>query len=148
MEKSHVVEHLREVIRNKQGGLQAMMKDLQEAAANDTKSSMGDKYETSREMSKQEIQKLGAQLRILQEQESLLERVARRTSSSSVGQGNLVETSTGFFFLGIPLGKIEVDGTGIFCLSLESPMGQALRGTTEGQEVSFRGKVIRILNIL
>lgn len=147
MQKSEVIQTITEVIQDKRESLEAMIADLQESASQDTKSSMGDKYETSREMTKQEIIKLQAQLALISEQEVQLERMKTRAKRTSAGPGSLIETEQGIFFLGLALGKVETGGITVFCLSTASPFGKVLSGVETGDQISFRNKNIRVLNI-
>ena len=121
---------------------------LDEASANETKSSAGDKYETAREMF---AQARGLQRRILEEAEAGCAWVERQRSGEArtkCGPGALVETSEGWLLLGPVPVRVDVNGTEVQGTSTQSPLGQALKGTRAGDDVPFRGKTIRVLRIL
>lgn len=147
MKKQAVLDLLSEQLRLKKARLENMILDLQQSAAEDSKSSMGDKYETSREMTRQEIVKVESRLSIVQQQEIVLQKVAAQHNTEQVRVGNLIETNEGFFFLGIPVGALKIKAQPVFCLSSESPLGKVLIGKTEGEAFVFRGKRFQILEI-
>lgn len=148
MNKDVLLAHIRAVLGEKQQQLQAMLDDLNDGIANDTKSSAGDKYETARSMSQQEIDKVSVQLAEVGRQLALLPALENNTLSGTVVQsGSLVGTDSGLFFIGIPAGQIVVNGVTVFCLSAAAPIAQKLLGLTAGDELEVNGKSYRILEI-
>lgn len=121
---------------------------LDEAAAAETKSSAGDKYETAREMI--------AQSRTLQEkgraeaQAGLdwIERIAQVEPDGIVHAGSLVHSDLGWHLVGALTTAVTVDGTGIQGITLSSPLGQALKGKSKELVLEWRGRAVRILEIL
>src|SRR5690625_5811722 len=77
------------------------------ASNNETKSSMGDKYETSREMLQQEIMRLQQQLANVQQQKAVLDQM-RDTPRKNIGFGSVVKTSVGNFVVAISIGRFNV----------------------------------------
>jgi hypothetical protein len=75
------------------------------ASNNDTKSSMGDKYETSREMLQQEINNLQIQLNEHLKSQKILKNI-NPNPHKVVSLGSWVETDKGKFFIAISLGEI------------------------------------------
>lgn len=127
--------------------LEAELKTLAESAATDTKSSMGDKYETSREMMNLEKAKFSAQLEDAQKMKSVLNSLDVDSVSQKVGIGSLVKSSTCLFFLSVSLGKIVVNGKEVFVISPASPIGQNLMGMQVNNSIEFAGKVERLIAI-
>jgi transcription elongation GreA/GreB family factor len=118
---------------------------LDEAAANETKSSAGDKYETAREMFSQARD---LQRRIREEAEAGLAWIERQRAEASrvaCGPGALVETSEGWLLLGPVPVKIEVDGVAVQGVSAQSPLGQALKGARAGETRIFRERALVVL---
>jgi transcription elongation GreA/GreB family factor len=107
--------------------------EAQQAASEDTKSSAGDKFETSREMMKQEINKLNAQLSQAVKMQQQLGQVNPEASKETVGFGSLVQTNEGLYYFSVSLGKVEVAGQSCFALSMASPLGKALAGKKAGE---------------
>jgi hypothetical protein len=148
MTKDVLLARIREILGEKQQQLQAMLDDLNDGIANDTKSSAGDKYETARSMSQQEIDKVSVQLQEVVRQLALLPGLENSGSSGAVVRnGSLVETDSGVFFIGIPAGQIVADGKTFFCVSAAAPMAQKLIGLEPGQELELNGKRFRVVSV-
>lgn len=97
------------------------------ASSNDTKSSMGDKYETGREMLQQEINNLQRQLNETLNQQSIIQKI-NAEPSSKVQNGALVKTNKGLFYIAASLGEIVSEGQKIMIVSVESPLVKAMFG--------------------
>jgi len=97
------------------------------ASSNDTKSSMGDKYETGREMLQQEINNIQRQLNESLNQNAFLQKLSTE-SCSKVQNGALVETDKGLFFVSASVGEIVFENTKIMTISNESPLAKAMFG--------------------
>jgi transcription elongation GreA/GreB family factor len=100
------------------------------ASNNDTKSSMGDKYETGREMLQQEINNLTRQLNETLNQQALLQKITSE-ASLKVQNGALVKTDKGLFYVSVSLGEIILDNQKIMTVSIESPLIKAMLGKQE-----------------
>ncbi|WP_116124337.1 3-oxoacyl-ACP synthase [Lewinella sp. IMCC34183] len=107
--------------------------------ANETKSSVGDKYETGRAMLQREEAQARQQLAQALEQQRELTAIRRLPASDRVARGSLVVTDRGSYYLAKGLGKVTVAGAVYYCVSLQSPVGQALLGRGVGEEVLFGG---------
>lgn len=120
---------------------------LELAAAQETKSSAGDKYETAREMI---AQARSMQASALREAEAGMEWLVRQDSSRSfpaVALGALFRTGDGWFLAcPVPV-RIDVDGQSVQGLSLQGPLGQAVKGARVGEAREFRGKRISVLAV-
>lgn len=138
--KSSVLQTCLDLIDNKIAELTSGIRDAMDSANDDTKSSAGDKFETSREMMTQEIKKLGTQLELANSQKLLLQKLASVKTPGQVANGSLIQTNHGWFFLGVPIGKVIVDDVGVFCLSFASPLGHILVGKKVGEPFAFRDK--------
>ena len=147
MTKEQILSSARELLERKHSELIAMMEDLSDGLANETKSSAGDKYETSRAMSQQEIDKVSVQLQENKRQIALLPLLESQKASGRIASGSLVRTTTGLFFIGIPLGQIELSGTTIFCISPTSPLAQKLLGMEAGSAYELNGKSESIIEV-
>lgn len=120
---------------------------LNEAAAAETKSSAGDKYETAREMI--------AQSRSLQEkgrseaQAGLdwIERIQAVEPTGTIHAGTLVRSDLGWHLVGALTSAVLVDGMSIQGITLSSPLGIAIKGKAAGQAVDWRGRSVKILEI-
>lgn len=102
------------------------------ASNNDTKSSMGDKYETGREMLQQEINNLQVQLNEVLKQQSILQKLQPK-NSEKVESGALVQTEKGLFFISISAGEIMFENQKVMSVSADSPLAKAMFGKGKGE---------------
>jgi len=115
-----------------------------ESRDSDTKSSAGDKFETGREMMQREMDKISATLDQYKNQVNLLSKINLHRNYPVVDLGGLIATDQGIYYLSIGLGKIEINSEIIYAISLDSPIGQLLKGKRAGDTVEFRGKTLKI----
>lgn len=121
-----------QVINDKITGLQKILTDLKESGANETKSTAGDKHETALAMLQIEQANVRGQLKEVQQQQAVLEKVNPELSPAIIVPGSLVKTNNGYFFLSIAGGKAVVDGHMVMALSPQSPLGQQLLQANKG----------------
>lgn len=120
---------------------------IEESKNNDTKSSMGDKYETSREMAQAEWNKLMERKGQIQHQIHQLQQIDPNGEHSSIGQGSIVTTQNHYLFVGIPLGKFYFNNKEWMGISLHSPIGKALEGKKIGDNFTLNNQVTQILSV-
>lgn len=120
------------------------LNQLQESKEGDTKSSAGDKFETSREMLQQEEDKIRRMLLQGYKMKQDLDKLNPDASSHSIGAGSLVRSNRGTFYMSIGLGKLPTTEEQIFCISMGSPIGLLFRGQTAGNDISFNGNTFSI----
>ena len=123
-------------------------RSAQESAASDTKSSMGDKHETSRELLQQEREMNGRRMAETLRQKEEIERILPHTRFNQIQTGALAETSLGWFFFSTALGFVTLENTKVAVVSMASPIGQALKGKQVGESISFQGKPILIKQLI
>lgn len=122
------------------------MKQLNDAIANETKSSAGDKFETSREMMNQEKSKIADQLQKQNLFKTQLNAI-RQQALNVVEFGAFVCTNHTNFFITAALGKIEMKDITFFAISVEAPLFKAMQGKKVGEEFAFRNNVYQIKSI-
>ena len=109
---------------------------LQEALTSEAKSTAGDKHETGRAMIHQEMRQVND---TLQRSQSALQELKRMQKASVapafVASGVLAETSGPWVLMGLPLGKLDLDGTVVLGVSSEAPLAKAWFGAKPGDEV-------------
>ena len=118
-----------------------------EASQDDTKSSAGDKYETTREMMQQEVSRNEAQLYEAGKLKHVLSQISANITSEVVQNGSLVITNYGNFFIAISAGQIEADGLSYYAVSAASPIGKKLAGLKKGDQFAFTNKEYEILEV-
>lgn len=106
------------------------------ASNNDTKSSMGDKYETGREMLQQEINNLQRQLNEVLNQQGALQKITSEPSEK-VQNGALVKTNRGLFYVSASMGEIIFENQKIMTVSSESPLVKAMFGKKMGDSFTI-----------
>jgi len=146
--KALLHQQLQDEIQERINSLQTTIASLQESRNKETKSSVGDKYETGRAMMQQEIFRKEEQLQQALELRLTLRTIKPSEKYTTARQGSLVETSQGSYFLSVGLGKIKIEGRTYFAISVKSPIGAALLGKQQGDYIEFRGKRISIDQIL
>jgi hypothetical protein len=119
--------------------LNSMINDAVSSRDSDTKSSVGDKHETSRAKIQIEIDQLCKQLKLTEDQFLSIKSINLRGNTDVIDRGSLVRTNIGYFFLSVGYGKLVVNNIDFFILSLASPLGQLLRGKKTGDQLIFRG---------
>ena len=143
--KSELLEIIHQKISEKIQKLEQLIAETR-ASNNDTKSSMGDKYETSREMLQQEINHLQIQLNEHLKSQQILKNI-NPNPHKIVTLGSLVETEKGKFFIAVSLGEITFSQEKIFVISAESPLAKAMNGKKTGESFVVNNLQQTIKNI-
>lgn len=145
MNKSEILQIIRDKLSEKITALERMIAETR-ASNNETKSSMGDKYETTREMVQQEINNLQVQLNEnINARNSL--KMINTNYHQKIGLGSLVETDKGFFYVAVSMGGITIEQQRIFAVSPESPLGKMLMGLRQGDHFLINGLDQKIVNV-
>lgn len=137
--KQKVHLHCIALLNEKIQTLQQTLKALTESAANETKSTAGDKHETALAMLQLEQEKVSRQLKTVLDQKVILEAIDPSLKSIRIVSGSLVKTDKGFLFLSVALGKIMVDDTTVIALSPQSPLGKKLMGLKRKDYTDIKG---------
>lgn len=147
MSKAKILEIILSKCTDRVGTLQKAVDNAQNAANEESKSSAGDKYETGRAMAQNDRDLYARQLIEAQNDLHILEQIKIEQKFAQAQVGALVKTSIGIFFLSISAGIIELEGIKYMSTSMDSPIGQILKGKAKGEIVNFRGKAIELLDI-
>lgn len=118
-----------------------------EAATDDTKSSAGDKFETTREMMQQELNRHRQLLADAQHMAKALADLDIRIHTGPIKRGSLIDTNHGMFFIAISAGELQIAGTTYRAISPASPVGQCFIGLEAGEEFAFNGTDYRIKSV-
>lgn len=133
--KEKILTECFHVLNEKIKLLQNDLNDLRDSAANETKSTAGDKHETALAMLQIEQENKNRQLRELLSQKLILEQINLAIQPTIVAQGSLIKTNKGYLFISIALGKIKIENITIITLSIESPLGKKLKGSKTNNTV-------------
>ncbi|RYG14905.1 MAG: 3-oxoacyl-ACP synthase [Chitinophagaceae bacterium] len=116
------------------------LQQAREASNDDTKSSAGDKYETSREMMQQDIDRNKRLLIDAEENQKVLNAINETQLSEEARNGSLVLTDQGNFYLSISAGQLHHENKTYFAISAVSPIGKLLLGKQKGDKFDFNGR--------
>ncbi len=119
------------------------------AAGNEeTKSSVGDKYETGRAMMQMEQEKCRTQLIKAVHLKNELLQINRDKKYGRIEKGALVITDAGHYFISTSIGKVIVENKTYYAISADAPLAKALIGNKINDVVLFKNRKYNILNIL
>ena len=143
--KEELIELIKQKVSEKIQKLESLIAETR-ASNNDTKSSMGDKYETSREMLQQQINGLQVQLNQQIKDRQLLLSIPIQLHKA-IGMGSFVFTDKGKFFISISLGELFFNDEKIFVISKESPLAQLMLGKRKGETFEINNLIQTIKEI-
>ncbi len=146
--KEKIIKTIENIVNERINVAKNAMDASQEAANSEGKNSAGDKYETSRAMGQIDRDMYAKQLVNAQKDKAILEKIDLAKPSISAGFGTLLESTAGYFFISISVGKIEIEGVQVIAVSQNSPIGGILMGKKVGDIFIFLGKEEKILNII
>lgn len=124
------------------------MNSAEESRNNETKSSVGDKYETGRAMMHLEKQKNEIQFNKALTLKKELNQIDIKQDHKRAGVGSLVITNQGIYFISIGVGKVEVEGEVFYCISIAAPVGKLLHDRSIGESFRFQDRLYCIENII
>ncbi len=127
--------------------LEDEMEALKRSAESDTKSSMGDKYETGREMINLEKGKIVEQLNEAVRMRQALLSIDSDKGFDAGALGAMITTAQATYFMATSIGKVSLGDQDFFVISPLSPIGQQLLDKKVGDQINFAGKQIALLNI-
>lgn len=137
-----------EVVQQRVDNAKQGLKLAEESAEGETKSSAGDKYETSREMMQQEQDRAMAQLNEANKLLVALQTISITFQADQVQPGSVVTTNNGSFYLAVSAGTITFDGASYFAVSPASPIGIKLTGRKKGESFDMNGKAYTITQVI
>jgi propanediol dehydratase small subunit len=146
--KKELLDNCKKFAANKLKTVEDAIADLKLSAYNETKSSVGDKYETGRAMIQNEIEKNAAQLKVWQNQLLELERLNPEYSPSKAEFGAIVYCSTANYFIAEACGKYIIEDKMYITVSKNSPVYLAMAGCLKGENFDFNTQKIKILEII
>lgn len=123
-----ILEACNLALKKRRKEIEMDMANLIESLNAETKSSAGDKHETSRARLHLEQERLAKLLYEFHNSELELEKIARLKIQTIVSKGSVVYTDRCVFFLAFAFGKIEVGQQVIQVISVGSPLGVKMLG--------------------
>ncbi len=112
--------------------------DIVTGSANEeTKSSAGNKYETTREMIEQEIEKHSSAMAEAVKQKQLLQQVGTVNRHEKIQPGSVVITDKNNFYIAISAGALMVEEKRYLAISPSSPIGIQMIDKHTGDTFAF-----------
>lgn len=149
--KQQLIDHLIALLDDRMDVAGKAMEAAQESANDQSKSSAGDKYETSRSMGQLDRNMHARQYEQARQERTVLERLQAANEPGTlerVALGSLVKTTAGFFFIAVSAGIITLEGETIIAISAATPIGKSLIGKEVKETFLFKGKNRKIEEIL
>lgn len=147
-DKAAVLNLVRVTITESAQAAKKAMDQAQESANSESKSSMGDKYETGRAMAQLDRDLYARRYDQIIRELEVLERIGDSAVASPVAKlGSLVKTTVGWVLLAVSLGVLEVEGQKVLVVSGQSPLGKLVVGKRVGDRFVFQGKEQRVESI-
>jgi len=144
--KKEIISTLETILLERLAELERYAIDLKSSLESESKSTAGDKHDTSRAMVHLEQEKIQHQFHDLSLQLNQLHQISEYKTRGTIAFGSLVITETDIFLLGIGLGKQLIEGKVVYCVGTESPIGKILLGKKVGDEILFNGEIQKIVS--
>jgi len=146
--KIAIVEKLNELLEEQKVLLETTIAEAKKARDQETKSSVGDKFETGRARLQAEIDRYNIQLNKTKQLKNELLQIDLTKTHTKVTAGSLLVTSKGNYFISIGFGKIEVYENNYYVISLVSPVGKLFNHKTVGSVVQHLQHTYEILALI
>ena len=144
--KEELIESCREFIYQRLMVSEKALSNINDSKHSETKSSVGDKYETGRAMLHFEEDKHHKQLAEAKKVKMILDILDPEKVYERIAFGTVVYTDNGNYFISISAGRLIVDNVKYFAISSKTPLAQSLVGKTANDQVTFNEKPIKILS--
>ena len=145
IDKALIIAKLNDLVNEKLHQIETLIQDKRNSNT-DTKSSMGDKYETSREMLNQEINQLLLQQKNILDQQNQIQKL-KPELHSTIEFGSVVYTSFINVIIAASLGEISINDEKFFCISTDTPLAKAISGSTKGDKFTVNNQEHQILEV-
>ena len=127
--------------------IQQLIDELKAGAENDSKSSAGDKHETSRAMMQLEQEKLMKQLQLMLQYKDFLMRINVDERNQIVKMGSVVSTDNEIFYISVALGNIAFQQRHIIVLAPTATIAKCMKGWKIGDALVYNHLNYTIRNI-
>lgn len=135
--RADFLSHLEKIIDKKVLASRRYVVSIERSIHSESKSTAGDKHDTSRELMQQERNKAAQNLNNQLAMQKTLIQLKLIHYNAAVGFGSLIETQDHVIFIGLAIGKINYLNQEIVCISPLSPLARVLEGMKVGEVCSF-----------
>lgn len=146
--KQKIYSHCADLVDQLISQTKLAISSAQESANNESKSTAGDKHDTSRSMMQLEVEQLSKQLSNNFKLQEELKKIDTLNKCERITQGALINTTAGKFFISTSIGKCIIENGIIFCISISSPLYQELKGKKKSDSFKLAGKTEKILEVI
>ncbi len=136
--KTRIKEVCVSVINERISFLIEAIQQAQDSANSESKSSMGDKYETTRAMGQLDADMNAKQLKEAQNELNALKLIHTDVLYTNVMPGSVVMFENTIFFIACGLGAIKFDNTEVITLSVKSPLYLQIKQKAIGDKFLFK----------
>ena len=119
----------------------------QEAVKNEEKSSMGDKYETSRAMGHIDSDRASLQILEAKKQQAALQVLDADVLHDTVQNGSIIITDTILYFIAVAIGSRSFENHTVHIISPRAPVALKLMGLHAGDAIEFNSKPITLKKV-
>ncbi|MFT6868052.1 MAG: hypothetical protein ACJA08_002901 [Cyclobacteriaceae bacterium] len=144
-EKILLLEECKSIIQKRIETAQRELESYTAQSNEETKSSAGDKYETTRAMIHLEKEKIATQQNESWKLLKVLDLVKAKPDQS--GLGKLIVTDQGKFFIAVSLGQVQLDKHSYFVISPVAPLGKLLTTVKVNDSIQYNRRDYKILEI-
>ena len=137
MNKTALITHIKSMLEERMMVAWNAMEAAQASANDQGKSSMGDKYETSRSMGQLDRNMHARQYEQVRQERLILEKIHENEIAVRAAVGSLLETTAGWFFIAVSLGAVKIEEETVIAVSSSSPVGASLLGKSPGDKLEF-----------
>jgi hypothetical protein len=140
MNKQGLILYVKGLLEEKMQVAWEAMEAAQESANDQGRSSMGDKYETSRSMGQLDRNMHAKQYEQFRIERTVLERIGNSAAPERGAVGSLIHTTAGWFFISVSLGLLKFEDETVIAVSSSSPVGLSLLGKNKNDKFRFQNK--------
>lgn len=144
MDKPALLAHIKSLLDERMMTAWNAMEAAQDSANDQGKSTVGDKYETSRSMGQLDRNMHARQYEQARQERLILEKINEAENPARSAVGTLLETSAGLFLIAVSLGPVVWEEEKIMVVSSSSPVGASLLGKKAGDSFLFMQKQHKI----
>lgn len=146
--KEQLHAHCINLVRKNIEDITTAIADRREAMHSETKSSMGDKYETTREMLQQDINMNMQRLSKAKAELTVLNGIEAGKKPATAGTGSMVITDNAIYYIAVSLGAVQMGDKKYYVVSADAPVALQLRGMQAGDSININGKEVMIQRVV
>ena len=135
--KKELLSFISALIEKRISNSEEIIRSIEESIHSETKSTAGDKHDTTRELLHQERDKAAQNHKNQLMKRRTLIQLKNHQYQKKVEFGSLIHTNQGWVFIGLSIGNIQFRNEEVLCVSPVSPFAKALEGAVQGECVEF-----------